>query len=301
MTTPNKPSYPFLGRPVTIADIDAYNERVVRDAKAAQDRLNAMPAAYRDHMAGGCAPVATPSPARDYCAETAERIAAIDAQRDAALLKVHLGDTDREALMDRVRHEVALALLGGKSVTLPREVESFRVSDGCNIKAGDLVAIDSRGIGIELPPVVTRWNWDADRAELNALIRENATGVPIVDIDAAMGPYNPVGYCTDPVQISPRKPSREDERRAIDTLLSRDAAATPAFATARRAAVLAFAEHDRHMALADAQDVLRHCRVYEAMRGGMARPSEAALEYTDDRLMPQSCAFVAYERARGMR
>jgi hypothetical protein len=93
-------------------------------------------------------------------------------------------------------------------------------------------------------------------------------------------------------------PSREDERRAIDSMLREDARKTPAFAVARKAAVLAYAEHDPGMGTHEARTVLLQCGEYEALRGGMTRPSERALEYSDDRFMALSCALVAYERAR---
>lgn len=174
----------------------------------------------------GWGPTAKP-PVRNYCAETAERIAAIDAEAngfvDAALAK----------------------------------------------------------------PVVT-WAWVPGPADTIAAFFAKA----LADCDAKIV-----------ASLAPPPPSREDERRAIDALLRDDARRTPAFATARRAAVLAYAEESPYMGTLEAKDMLRWCARYESIRGGMAKPSVEAQEYAEDRsdYDAAGAAFNAYERARRMR
>jgi hypothetical protein len=111
--------------------------------------------------------------------------------------------------------------------------------------------------------------------------------------------------------------ARDAERREIDRLLAEDARKTPAFATARRAAVLAYADNVETRDRTDcrpvnrpafleagmADDVAYRCHLYEADRGGSRSPSLAATRFVESYSYDPAmvAAFSAYERARGMR
>jgi hypothetical protein len=94
---------------------------------------------------------------------------------------------------------------------------------------------------------------------------------------------------------------RERRRREIDAVLAEDARRFPAFATARRAAVLAATEefqmHGSDILTSTAERIVGQLHAYEALRGGMAKPSKAADDYAFDKI--EIVALDAYERARG--
>jgi hypothetical protein len=98
------------------------------------------------------------------------------------------------------------------------------------------------------------------------------------------------------------KIARDSKRRQreLEDVLREDARADPAFATARRAAILAFVETIPGTSpLRDAGTIrhgLRVCRWYEESRGGARKPSAKALELAA--MYPT--ALAAYERARGV-
>lgn len=111
-----------------------------------------------------------------------------------------------------------------------------------------------------------------------------------------------------------RKIERPTDRAVIDAFLAEDARCYPAFAMARRAAVMEVDERawtgsfgtmpvDRQPLSAQAfNHVLNLCRIYEEKRGGRGQPSAAALSYrgapSDTRMYH---ALVAYESHRGAR
>ena len=90
-------------------------------------------------------------------------------------------------------------------------------------------------------------------------------------------------------------------RAAIDALLREDARSAPAFAVARRAAVLAAAEYCPSLTLREAAEVTAACLTYEEKRGGMARPRKEATDFAAGWALTMQSAIGAYERARGCR
>lgn len=108
--------------------------------------------------------------------------------------------------------------------------------------------------------------------------------------------------------VEEKKPAA-DPKAEIDAVLREDARRYPAFATARRCAVMAacewaarewaeVSEEPCPFAAADARLVLAACRSYEARRGVMKAPSEKAIAWS---LESYTASLDAYERARGLR
>lgn len=198
----------------------------------------------------GWGPAAKP-PVRDYCAETAAKLAAIDA-----------------------------------TVTLPRRpqnLDGYRVAPWHEVKAGQAVSVDAAGFVRAVSSVAELAAQDAARVDYSERI------------------HVPFGE-QSPRAIRP-PPSREDERRAIDAMLRDDARRTPAFATARKAAVLAYCENHRGATVDNAATMLAWCRGYEERRGGMGQPAPFAVEWLEvnDVTDAEWTAMGCYERARGMR
>lgn len=100
-----------------------------------------------------------------------------------------------------------------------------------------------------------------------------------------------------PRAIRSAPPSRVDERKAIDAMLVEDARRTPAFAAARKAAVVAAADHWETI---DAAHIIRDFHGYEERRGGFAKPAPGA-EVVDSCRTLEPFMVRAYERARGMK
>jgi hypothetical protein len=95
--------------------------------------------------------------------------------------------------------------------------------------------------------------------------------------------------------------TRAENRQAIDALLAADRSP---FATARQAGILAAAEAiGREFGPGDASDTLTCLREYECLRGGMRKPSPAALAYREGlvRYPGVAAALCHYESARGMK
>ncbi len=88
-----------------------------------------------------------------------------------------------------------------------------------------------------------------------------------------------------------------EERRAIDAILREDARRVPAFAAARKAAVVAAADTWERI---DAAGIVQRLHGYEKRRGGFTKPTvDANPMHLFDWIEP---AIVAtYERARGRR
>ncbi len=78
-----------------------------------------------------------------------------------------------------------------------------------------------------------------------------------------------------PAPPDPRA-EREQRRRAISAALAEDARRWPAFATARRAAVMAWYEGRDDTPMGNTEVVLALCVAYERERGGATRPSADA-------------------------
>lgn len=99
---------------------------------------------------------------------------------------------------------------------------------------------------------------------------------------------------------------REQRRREIDAELREDARRFPAFATARRAAVLAAYESAPPMPPEDmlpvghTKNILRDCHRYEAKRGGMTKPSADAVKWAALAGGTYEMALAVYERARSL-
>ncbi len=99
--------------------------------------------------------------------------------------------------------------------------------------------------------------------------------------------------------IPTEREQHEDLRREIDALLREDAREHPAFATARRCAVLAFCEGappappSDLIRPVDVASLLSRLHAYERVRGAGSRPSEAA-----EAMGVHVVAVAAYERAR---
>lgn len=99
--------------------------------------------------------------------------------------------------------------------------------------------------------------------------------------------------------------TKQARRREIDAIIADDAHRFPAFATARRAAVMAAFEGAPPVAPEDivpvghASNILRDCHRYEALRGGMTKPSTSAVEWAALAGGSFAIALAAYERMRG--
>lgn len=112
-------------------------------------------------------------------------------------------------------------------------------------------------------------------------------------------------------ETNPAEPTQAERRREIDALLREDAKRTPAFATARKSAVLAAAEMFPEIVPEDASSLLNIVEHYEEIRGAMVKPSDASTKWRERmRTSGHSCAahaeacdagIAAYERARGTR
>lgn len=103
--------------------------------------------------------------------------------------------------------------------------------------------------------------------------------------------------------------SREMRRRAIDHVLAEDARRFPAFATARRCAVMACAEPPGPsiMTPARATALTDGLRAYEDARGGLAAPADGSVaacmrvvEQEPGAILHTQVALHAYERARAL-
>lgn len=94
---------------------------------------------------------------------------------------------------------------------------------------------------------------------------------------------------------------REQRRREIDAVLREDARRFPAFATARRCAVLAVEERAPDTNAGDARSILAECHAYEFHgRDGKRAPSAHALAVNKGRVPLDGLAIVHYERARAL-
>lgn len=99
---------------------------------------------------------------------------------------------------------------------------------------------------------------------------------------------------------------REQRRREIDAVLREDARRFPAFATARRAAVMATYESappmppEEMLPVGHAENILRDCHRYEAKRGGMTKPSADAVKWAALAGGTYEVALAVYERARSL-
>ncbi len=151
---------------------------------------------------------------------------------------------------------------------------SYSVAQGHEVKAGQAVSVDA-----------------------DSFVR------PMSATQAATPPYRDTSAVGDIVRLAALPPSRENDRRAIDALLREDARRTPAFATARRAAVLAAYEDVPEMPADQTAAILRRCAEYEELRGGGRKASLLAADmvYSWRHTSPVLAALTAYERARRMR
>lgn len=108
-----------------------------------------------------------------------------------------------------------------------------------------------------------------------------------------------------PSFINPPLNPRAAARAAIDAILKEDARRFPAFATARKAAVLAAYEGAppfgpaKMVPVSHAASILRDCHRYEVIRGGMTKPSESAASWVKLAGGPFAVALAVYERVRG--
>lgn len=116
-----------------------------------------------------------------------------------------------------------------------------------------------------------------------------------------------VGDCLEWLFVYEPRVVRELGRMAVESLLREDARRYPAFATARRAAVLSMMgwdwghDDERNVDVDAAASALSLCFFYEELRGGMTRPRDEADRY---RLMggpdsPDARVLDVYERNRG--
>lgn len=130
-----------------------------------------------------------------------------------------------------------------------------------------------------------RWAPEATKEDVATLVRALPPGIDVRIID-------------------PRA-EREQRRRAISAVLAEDARKFPAFATARRCAVMAAYESAPPMPPEDmlpathAANILRDCHRYEAKRGGMTKPSAEAADWMRHAGGTFAVALSVYERNRG--
>jgi hypothetical protein len=100
--------------------------------------------------------------------------------------------------------------------------------------------------------------------------------------------------------------AREAQRREIDAILHDDARRFPAFATARRCAVMAIFEGappvppSEKVRPSQAETVIAICHSYERERGGQREPSEASRGRHGRLLELYARGIDAYERARAL-
>lgn len=92
--------------------------------------------------------------------------------------------------------------------------------------------------------------------------------------------------------------SRYPDRREIDAILRDDARRFPAFAAARRAAVLAFVEAEPDASALGVSDAIGMCHAYELRRGGARAPSREAIAITSIHCGTYIVPLTHYERAR---
>jgi len=127
-----------------------------------------------------------------------------------------------------------------------------------------------------------------------AIARDPITGaaVAIPATGAATAPPDP-------------RAAREQRRREIDAVLREDARRFPAFATARRCAVMASVEAGVVLRLSDAdnsagwEEFLADLRAYETVRGTARIAATFPGDWCDEEGVP-SDAILAYERARSL-
>lgn len=107
-------------------------------------------------------------------------------------------------------------------------------------------------------------------------------------------------------EMQAQREIREARRREIDDVLREDARRHPAFATARRGAVMAAYEGAPPCAPEDmvpvrhAENILRDCHRYETKRGGMTKPSAEAVDWARHAGGTFAVALAVYERARSL-
>lgn len=170
---------------------------------------------------------------------------------------------------------------------------------GNNPQTYDRVTIGDLLAPVVIPPgttdVVARYFEHAD-----ALFRHTLLGcivVPFTGIDIeSIRDWNAA-------PTSPPDPriARDKARAEIDAVLREDASRFPAFATARRCAVMSECEPMAHVGSEntggrDAGRMLAMLHRYEERRGGLTVPRAGAAAYAEGDPM-----FGHYERARGMR
>jgi hypothetical protein len=100
------------------------------------------------------------------------------------------------------------------------------------------------------------------------------------------------------------KPDPHADRREIDRLLEEDRRRFPAFATARKAALLGFiearAQHRNRTTATQARHLLDELRHYEDLRGGLGQPAPEARQFAGEDAEAAAEVFDAYERARSL-
>jgi len=254
------------------SDIREHNERVARDVEAAKWRQLC---ATSERLVAEVSAPSEYSPVATVAGRSVDMARAVAARLDEAYRAA-----PRPPVRDYCAELRAQLAAVGATVTLPKrpqDIDVYRVAPGHSVKAGQAVSVDAAGFvrPISAPRAVS------SVAQLAAQ-------------DAAR--CHEGSWSTVP-------PSREDERRAIDALLREDARRTPVFATARRAAVLAYCENHNGATVDNAATMLAWCRGYEERRGGMSKPAQAAADWLDrnDVTDTEWTAMGHYERARGMR
>jgi len=293
MTWPSSGWFPIECGEELARDIREHNARVARDMADATARRNAVLLASQSFL-----DVVASTPAKAFDESDAEfrrRLSELTRQEAAShgcgnayvisaeVVEPVATDTKLAPLLCWIDVGNMTGCVYSTAADVVREGILVHVEANSAVQSGDMLAF----IDGMKSPVVT------------------ICGTVTTQLDAvneAMGPYDPAGYSA---ASPPRATStREDERRAIDALLREDAQRTPAFATARRAAVLAYAESAPEMSRATAGDVLTACAGYEAIRYGAKAPCMQAIEYVDTwrgEDDPMVEALGHYERTRGMR
>lgn len=201
---------------------------------------------------------------------------------------------------------VRMSLSGGATVTWPAALVATWPLLPPEPAQWDRVSIG----GISCPVTITR---SAVRGNSpDPIGRTRGIYATVVDIQALnMPPLSQAeaDALADRLGLRPAPPdpraAREQRRRAISAVLAEDARRHPAFATARRCAVMAWAESFdmAFHALKDgapdaigARPLLAGLHTYEARRGGMREPRAGAADDSGINLR-----YVAvYERSRGL-
>jgi len=114
------------------------------------------------------------------------------------------------------------------------------------------------------------------------------------------GSLHAVSYIRGGLWTRDLRTEREQRRREIDAVLREDARRFPAFATARKCAVMARAEALYGYGPDKARANLDALRVYEERRGGGRTPSAEVAVLLDEADPSVRDFYAAYERARAL-